>query len=111
MGTDDEKDAFGPLTLEARERGRKKALEARRARAEMKHRMRTGEVSPAQVLADEEMGAMRVYEFLMSVPRIGQSRAGEIMRGLSISETRRLRGLGPRQREGILAKIDEVLGD
>lgn len=107
---DKKKDYIGPLTAEAREAGRINALKARRERAEMKRRMKAGEVSPAEVLADESMGAMRVYEFLVSVPRIGQCRAAALMREFSISETRRLRGLGSRQREGLVARIDEILG-
>lgn len=98
-----------PLSPAAREAGLAKARQARRERGEMKRRMKAGEVSPADVLADEAMGGMRVYEFLVAVPRIGQARALSIMREHSIGETRRLRGLGARQRAGIIADIEEIL--
>lgn len=42
----------------------------------------------------------------MSLPKIGDDKAREIMAELVISRSRRLRGLGDRQRRALLARFD-----
>lgn len=84
-----------------------KAAAARRHRAALKERVRAGEVDLQGVLSladgDETIGKMRVAELLESFPRIGVKTRRRIMIDLDISQSRRLRGLGVRQRERLIA--------
>lgn len=88
-----------------------KAARARRARADLKRQLRDGEISLADVLAradsDDVIGKTRVAAVLEAVPRVGKVTARRLMTELDISPSRRLRGLGVKQRERLLATFDE----
>ncbi|MCC5948756.1 MAG: integration host factor [Nitriliruptoraceae bacterium] len=88
-----------------------KATEARRIRSELKQMLKSGEVSLGQVLdrADdaEALAKMKVADVLEAMPAYGPVKARRLMEKLSIAPTRRLRGLGPRQREALLAAFEE----
>jgi len=51
-------------------------------------------------LADEEecVAQMRAIDLISALPAIGEVKANRIMRDASIAQTRRIRGLGPKQR-------------
>ena len=87
-----------------------KATEARRIRAELKQMLKAGEVSLGEVLdrADtaEPLAKMRVADVLESMPAFGPVKARRLMEELEIAPSRRLRGLGPRQREALLATFE-----
>ena len=59
-----------------------------------------------QVLKDAEtnevLGKMKVSALLEALPKVGKVKAQEIMTELEIAPTRRLRGLGDRQRKALL---------
>jgi guanylate kinase len=80
------------------------AIAARRARAAVKHAVATRQRSAADVLdvgardAATPEATLRVRELLTSVPTLGPTRAAKVMTQLSISETKRVGGLGIRQR-------------
>jgi guanylate kinase len=80
------------------------AVAARRARAAVKASIASREVSPLTVLdhatadADGIEGRLRVTEFLLSVPAIGQTKMQEALDRLAISPAKRLGGLGRHQR-------------
>jgi hypothetical protein len=82
------------------------ALEARRRRAELKAQLSRGDISVAEVLSvaasDRAIAKMRVMDLLEAMPRIGPVRAQAIMEQLEIASSRRLRGLGERQRRGLV---------
>ncbi|MCW2514338.1 MAG: integration host factor [Mycobacterium sp.] len=86
-----------------------KAHAARRVRVSVKRRLRDGSVTVEQVLAeaatDDVVGRMRVSEVIEALPGIGKVGVGQIMTELEIAPTRRLRGLGDRQRAALLAKF------
>ena len=86
-----------------------KAAEARKLRAEMKQQLKAGEIGLPDVLdraeVDETIGRTRVAAVLESIPRVGKVRARRIMERLDISPSRRLRGLGGKQRERLLAEF------
>jgi hypothetical protein len=92
---------------------RRAALEqaavARRTRAEVKARLKAGELSLAQVLAsdDEAVRNLRVSELLAALPRMGPRTAATRMERLDIAPSRRVRGLGARQRQRLLAAFEE----
>lgn len=55
---------------------------------------------------DSPAGAMRVTEFLTSIPAIGEGKRDRILRDLEISPVKKLGGLGARQRRDLEAFLD-----
>ena len=90
--------ALPQLTDEQRAAALEKAAAARRARAELKDRLKRGGTNLKQVLKDAESDEV--------LPKVGKVKAQEIMTELEIAPTRRLRGLGDRQRKALLEKFD-----
>lgn len=75
------------------------AIAARRARAELKRKLRSGEVSPLRVLEQSRApgsteASLRITDFLLSFPAIGAVKADRVREDLGISERKRLGGLG-----------------
>jgi hypothetical protein len=99
--------ALPQLTPEQRAQALQKAAAARKARAELKGELKSGKLSLQQVLKrdDDTVGKMKVSVVLESLPGVGKVRAGKIMEELDISATRRVRGLGAKQRELLLTKF------
>ena len=94
-----------PLTEEQRRRALEKAAEARRKRAELKEQLKSGRTSLKDLLErtdDEIVGKMKVANVLESLPGVGRVRARKIMERLDISESRRMRGLGAKQKGNLL---------
>ena len=95
-----------PLSDEARRAALAKAAEARRVRAELKSRLRDGELMFAQVLetaaADEIVAGTKILPILESLPGVGKVKARRTMERIGISESRRIRGLGDNQRRQLL---------
>ena len=93
------------LTPEQRAAALDKAAAARRARAGLKVQLKTGGATLAEVLAsgdtDEVIGKMKVVAVLESMPGVGKVRAQQLMERLEISPSRRVRGLGVKQREAL----------
>ncbi|MFN8026310.1 MAG: integration host factor, actinobacterial type [Acidimicrobiia bacterium] len=94
------------LTPEQRQAALEKAAEARRTRAEVKAKLKSGALSLEELFAagerDEALSKLKVVSVLESLPGVGKVQARRIMAELDISESRRLRGLGRNQREGLL---------
>ncbi len=101
--------ALPTLTPEQREQALKKAAEARKKRAEVKGELKSGKRTLADLLRradnDDTLGKMKVSTVLESLPGVGKVRAQKIMEELDISATRRLRGLGSKQREQLLERF------
>ena len=97
--------ALPPLTPEQRAAALEKAAAARKARAELKVRLKGSGTTLSDVLAsgetDEVIGKMKVSAVLESMPGVGKVRAQKIMERLEISPSRRVRGLGSKQREAL----------
>ena len=97
--------ALPPLTPEQRASALEKAAAARRARAALKVALKSSGTTLADVLAsgetDEVVGKMKVVAVLESMPGVGKVRAQQIMDRLEISASRRVRGLGAKQREAL----------
>ena len=94
------------LTDEQRKAALAKAAEARRVRAEIKEKLKTGSTSLADLLQqasnDEMVGKMKVLAVLESLPGVGKVKARRTMEEIGIAESRRLRGLGEQQRAKLL---------
>src|SRR5438034_749964 len=100
--------ALPQLTEEQRKQALEKAAEARRARAEIKQQLKNGTLTLPQVLdrpEDANVGKMKVASVLESLPGVGKVRARKIMERLDISSTRRVRGLGAKQKEALLGEF------
>ena len=98
--------ALPPLTPEQRAAALEKAAAARKARAELKHRLKAGTTTLADVLdsgeTDDAVGKMRVVALLEAMPGVGKVRAQKLIEELEISPSRKVRGLGAKQREALL---------
>lgn len=94
-----------PLTAEKRSEALARANALRRERAEMKARLKRGEVSVEEALGAEAMQRLRVTELVGSLPGYGPAKTGELMARLGIKPSRRVRGLGRRQREALLREL------
>ncbi len=87
-----------------RQAANRAAIEARRARASIKQRLRSGELSPLKALSearrdDSAASTLRVTEFLQTFPAVGEVKAARLLDELQISPRKRLGGLGVHQRE------------
>lgn len=99
------------LTTEQLEAARAAATEARRRRAELKGKVRTGALTLSQALEvaadDDVLAHVKVVDLLKSLPRVGEKRAGVVMERLDIAPNRRIRGLGRHQVAGLKAEFSE----
>jgi transposase len=101
--------ALPQLTDEQRKQALAKAAEARKARAELKEKLKRGDTNLKEVLdqaqTNEIIGKTKVSALLEALPKVGKVKAKEIMEQLEIAQTRRLRGLGDRQRRALLERF------
>ncbi|MDR1711966.1 MAG: 30S ribosomal protein S13 [Propionibacteriaceae bacterium] len=99
------------LSPEELEAARKAATKARRERAELKEKVRTGKLSLVKALdkakGDDTLSQLKVVDLLKAVPRVGERRAAAVMEGLSIAPNRRVRGLGRLQLAGLKAEFGD----
>jgi hypothetical protein len=95
------------LTDEQRKAALEKAAAARHARAELRDQIKRGDITLEEVLDSEDPIAsrMKVSALIESLPGYGKAKAAKIMSDLNISPSRRVKGLGARQREQLLAAL------
>ncbi|MFT3942524.1 MAG: integration host factor, actinobacterial type [Ancrocorticia sp.] len=101
--------ALPNLTPEQRAAALEKASAARQRRAELKRELKDGKIKLSEVVAmakeDEIVGKLRVSALLSSLPGIGAAKSKQIMEDVGISESRRVAGLGPHQREALISQF------
>lgn len=99
--------ALPQLTPEQREEALKKAALARKVRADLKEALKVGATPISEVLNsdDEVVLKMKVVDVLKSMPKVGKVRAEEIIEEIGITPTRRVRGLGDRQKQALLDRF------
>ncbi|MGW0041526.1 integration host factor, actinobacterial type [Rhodococcus sp. NPDC003348] len=101
--------ALPTLTPEQRAAALEKAAASRKARAELREDLKSGKISLVEVLdkadTDELVGKTKVLYLLESLPKVGKVKARDIAESVGIAETRRVAGLGARQRADLLAKL------
>jgi ribosomal protein S13 len=56
---------------------------------------------------DDVIAKMRVAYLLESLPRIGKVRTRKIMNEIGIDETRRIQGLGVRQKQALIQRLGD----
>ena len=99
------------LTPDQRQAALAKAAEARRVRAELKEKLKMGSTTLPELLdraeRDEFVGKMKVLAVLEALPGVGKVRARRLMEQFNISESRRVRGLGGKQRQALLDEFGQ----
>ncbi|MBQ1840425.1 MAG: integration host factor [Atopobiaceae bacterium] len=95
------------LSDEQRKAALEKAAAARHARAELRDKIKKGETTLEDVLDSDDPIAsrMKVSALIESLPGYGKAKAAKIMNELGISPSRRVKGLGARQREQLLETL------
>ena len=95
-----------PSLSEQRAAALEKAARVRRERAVVKEKLKMGSLTLDQLLtqadSDETVGKMKVVSVLESLPGLGKVKARRLMETVGISDSRRLQGLGAKQRESLL---------
>ncbi|QJC21758.1 integration host factor, actinobacterial type [Arcanobacterium buesumense] len=98
------------LTNEQRRAALAKAGLARQRRAEIKQAIKEGSCQLIDVFSaageDEAIARMKILDLLLAFPKIGEVKAQSIMEEIGIAASRRIGGLGYRQR----ASLIELLG-
>ena len=100
--------AIPKLTEAERKAALKKAKEARIKRAKVREKLKTGKLTRAQVIDmkdDPVVGRMKVSTLIETLPGYGKAKSEKIMNELQIAESRRLRGLGERQKAALLERL------
>ena len=99
--------ALPTLSDDQRKAALVKAAAARNARAQLRDDIKSGAVTVESVLTSEDPIAQRlkVSALIESLPGYGKAKAAKVMGELGISDTRRVKGLGARQREQLLAAL------
>ena len=91
--------ALPQLTDEQRKAALEKAAAARHARAELREKIKKGDTTLEDVLDSEDP--------IAALPGYGKAKAAKIMNDLGISPSRRVKGLGARQREQLLEALSK----
>jgi hypothetical protein len=83
-----------------------KAAEARRVRAEMSHLLKTGTLTLSEVFeradTDDIVAGTKITKVILSLPGMGKVSTKRLLEEHEIDESRRIRGLGSRQRRVLL---------
>jgi hypothetical protein len=86
-----------------------RAAEARRTRAEIKQLLKTGSLSFADVLSraeeDDLVAGTKIQAIIVSMPGMGKVATKRLMEEIGIAENRTIRGLGPNQRDALVARF------
>lgn len=99
--------ALPQLTDEQRKAALEKAAQARHERAELREKIKSGKVTLEEVLDSDDPIAcrMKVSTLIESLPGYGKAKAAKLMEELDISASRRIKGLGTRQRDELLERL------
>jgi hypothetical protein len=86
-----------------------KAAAARATRAAVKNRLKYGQTTLSAVIqegkTDDAIGKLKVSALLEALPGVGKVKASAIMAQIGISESRRVRGLGPHQIDALVERF------
>lgn len=95
------------LPMEEKILALQKAQEMRTKRLIIRKKLKAGELSLQEALNrnDDAIKKMRVSYLLESLPGVGKITAKEVMEDIGIVQSRRVQGLGRRQKEMLLEKF------
>lgn len=95
------------MTEEQRTAALERAREARRLRAEIKHLLKTGSLTFAEVLAradeDDLIAGTKIQAIVVSMPHMGKVSTKRLLEEIGVADNRTIRGLGTNQRNALLA--------
>jgi hypothetical protein len=101
--------ALPKLTPEQSAAALDRARQVRAARSALRGRLKRGEIGLAAVLEDAATDGViaktKVSALIESLPGVGKVSARQAMERHGIAGTRRVAGLGPRQREALLQEF------
>ena len=98
--------ALPTLSDQQRKEYLERAAAMRKARASLRKDLKAGRVTFSELMAkadDPVIARMKVITLLESLPGYGKARAQTLLSTVGIAETRKVQGLGSRQREELLA--------
>lgn len=93
------------LTDEQRRANLEKATAVRKERKALLDLVRQGSVTFEQASADPKYWRIPVVRLLVAVPGVGKTKATQLMAQAGIAPNRRVKGLGRRQRDYIIAHL------
>jgi len=83
-----------------------RAREARRVRSEIKHLLKTGSLTFAEVLDraedDDLIAGTKIQAIVVSMPHMGKVGTKRLLEDIGIADNRIIRGLGTNQRRALL---------
>jgi hypothetical protein len=98
------------LTPEQRAAALEKAAIVRKVRADVKERLKSGSLSLRDLLvlaeSTEMLAKLKVLSALESLPGLGKVKARRLLETVGIAESRRLQGLGAKQRAELLSQTE-----
>jgi hypothetical protein len=100
------------LSAEQRAQALRRAAAVRADRSQARADLKAGRLSLTGLLdratSEEALASMRVSALLAALPGHGKVRAAALLDELGIASTRRVRGLGARQRAALLARVEQA---
>lgn len=100
------------LSAEQRAAALRRAAAVRSDRSQARAELKAGTLSLTALLdravEEESLASMRVSALLAALPGYGKVRAAALLDELGIASTRRVRGMGPRQRAALLARVEQT---
>ncbi len=104
------------LTTDERRAALEKAMELRKQRASYRDALKDGTMMMAQLFklsdcGDQAAADMRVYSSITALRDYGKTRTAMLMQTLLIAGNRRIKGIGKRQRERLLAALEKGSGN
>jgi len=97
--------ALPPSTPAQRADAAARATAARRIRAALRADLKSGRLRVSDVItrsrSDEAVAKLKVVALLEALPGVGKTKAAAIMEKNAIALSRRVRGLGPHQRDAL----------
>ena len=101
--------ALPSLTAPERADALAKAAAARVRRAQVKADLKSGKLKLSEVLdsaeEDEAITRMKVVALLQALPRVGATTAQSLLDEFEISQSRRVKGLGAKQRAKLIDRF------
>ncbi|SNS38812.1 hypothetical protein SAMN06309944_0047 [Micrococcales bacterium KH10] len=101
--------ALPQLSAEQRAEALERAAAARAVRAAVKQELKSGSTTISDVIKrgqdDDAIGKLRVSALLEALPGVGKVRAQALLKEFGIAESRRVRGLGPRQAAALVERF------
>ena len=96
------------LSIEERKAALYRAVEARKIRSEFKLRVKNKQIRWHEAFesTEEAIQKMRIKELLESIPSFGSTRAENILEQIGISHSRRIKGIGIRQKNELFKMLD-----